>query len=122
MQKKILVIDDLKEMRRVLEIRLKAEGYKVISACDGQEGIEKVRKEKPDLVITDLAVPKMNGHVIVRILKGSPDFRNIPVVMLSSFVDENMKRRLELGADAYFPKSCDPVVFMAKIRELLGPG
>ncbi|MCM8776058.1 MAG: response regulator [Candidatus Omnitrophica bacterium] len=119
-KKKILLIEDVKEVRTMVSTRLRAHGYDVVAAKDGQEGITKVEKEKPDLVITDLALPKMTGNVIVRILKKSPQYKHIPIIMLSAFVHEDMGKAVEVPADVYMPKPFEGEVLVGKVEELLG--
>lgn len=119
MPKKILVIEDQVQIIKLLTGRLKASGYNVVSALDGLEGLEKVKKELPDLVITDLALPKMVGSTIVRIMRGSEQYKHIPIIMLSAFVHENMAQGVEVPADAYIPKPFEAEKLLAKIRELL---
>ncbi len=122
MAKKILIIEDQKSLVQLLSARLKSAGYQVFSAMDGTAGLDQVPKVKPDLVITDLALPGMNGNVIVRILKTSAQFKTIPIVMLSAFVDESMKSGVEVPADAYLPKPYEPEKLLAKVSELLNQG
>jgi len=107
---------------QLLTARLKSAGYQVFFAMDGTAGLDQVPKVKPDLVITDLALPGMNGNVIVRILKTSEHFKTIPIVMLSAFVDESMKSGVEVPADAYLPKPYEPEKLLAKVSELLNQG
>jgi len=117
--KKILIIEDQKNLVKLLESRLKAAGYSVVTALDGQEGMEKVPSVKPDLIITDLAMPGMPGSSIVRILKGSDEYKHIPIIMLSAFVNENMKQSVEIPADVYIRKPYDSELLLKKIQELL---
>lgn len=118
-KKKILVIDDNVEIVRLLASFLKDHGYEVVTACDGQTGIDKVAIEMPDLVIADLAMPKITGNVLVRIVKSSKKYSQIPVIMLSAFVDESMKEGVEIPADAYVTKPFDEEEFLALVRQLI---
>ena len=122
MAKKILIIEDQKSLIQLLSARLKSAGYQVFSAMDGTTGLDQVPVVRPDLVITDLALPGMNGNVIVRILKTSGQFKSIPILMLSAFVDESMKSGVEVPADAYMPKPFEPEKLLAKVSELLSEG
>ncbi len=118
-KKKILFIEDLPELQKLVAARLKASGYEVVVAKDGQEGVNKVSSEKPDLIITDLALPKITGNIIVRILKTSEQFKHIPVIMLSAFVHERMGEGVQYPAEAYIPKPFDAAKLLEKIKELL---
>lgn len=117
--KKILVIEDQKDLLKLLESRLKSAGYSITTALDGQEGMEKVSTAKPDLIITDLAMPGMPGSSIVRILKGSDEYKHIPIIMLSAFVNENMGESVEVPADCYMRKPYNAESLLTKIQELL---
>ena len=116
---KILLIEDNKELSKLLSQRLREEGYVVDTAADGQEGLDKVTAAAPDLIIADLAMPKLNGNVVVRILKLSPNYAKIPIIMLSAFVSPEMKGGVEVPADCYMSKPFDEPVLLSKIRDLL---
>jgi len=85
MKKKILIIEDYKNIVEVLTMRLNAMGYAVISAKDGQEGLTLARKEKPDLIVLDVTLPKINGYKISRLLKFDSRYKDIPIIMLPTF-------------------------------------
>ena len=116
---KILLIEDNKELSKLLSQRLREEGYMVDAAADGQEGLDKVAAVVPDLIIADLAMPKVNGNVVVRILKLSPNYSRIPIIMLSAFVSPEMKTGVEVPADCYMSKPFDEPILLGKIRDLL---
>jgi DNA-binding response OmpR family regulator len=116
---KILVIEDQPEIVKMVTTRLKAAGYDVISADDGQAGMTMAQNEMPDLIITDLAMPKMNGNVVVRILKMSEKHKHIPIIMLSAFVNEHMGDAVDVPADAYLPKPFSSDTLLSKVAELL---
>jgi len=90
-----------------------------VSALDGQAGMDMVSSEKPDLIITDLALPKINGNAIVRILKESPQFKDTPIIMLSAFVNDTMAKAVDFPADVYIAKPFDADPLLAKVKELL---
>ncbi len=119
MAKKILVIDDQPEFVKMIAIRLKANGYQVITAKDGQEGVNKIQSEMPDLVVSDLAMPYITGNVLVRIVKQSEKFKHIPVIILSAFVQEKMKNGVEVPADLYLPKPFKAEELLQAIQKLL---
>ena len=120
-KKKILVVDDSQDMRAILSIRLRINGYDVIMAQDGQEGLEKTKEELPDLIILDLMLPKIDGYEVCRMLKFDDKYKNIPVVVLSA-LDQQEDREKAVGsrADAYFIKPFDLELLLAKIKSLIG--
>ena len=101
-------------------MRLEANSYDVITAYDGQEGLDKARKEKPDLIILDLMLPKMDGYKVCRMLKFDEKYKSIPIVMFSARAqEEDEKMGMEVGADDYVTKPFDPKVLLDKIQKLL---
>jgi two-component system, OmpR family, alkaline phosphatase synthesis response regulator PhoP len=120
MGKKILVVDDEPIITKVLESRLKANGYDVVSAADGQEALNKARSENPDLIILDIMLPKIDGYRVCRLLKFDDKYKNIPILMLTARIQDTDKATGEqCGANAYLPKPFDPQSLLEKIKELL---
>lgn len=120
MAKKILVVDDEKDLVETVIFRLQASGYEVISAYDGQEGLDKAKKEKPDLIILDLMLPKMNGYKVCGLLKSDSRYSKIPIILFTARAQESDKSMgMEVGGDAYITKPFDPPALLAKIKELL---
>lgn len=120
MAKKLLVIEDERELVKAIQIRLEAGGYEVMAAYDGVEGLEKARKEKPDLILLDLMLPKMDGYKVCAFLKRDTNYAEIPIIMFTARAreeDKNMGK--EVGADAYITKPFEPQILLAKIKELL---
>ncbi len=119
-KKRILVVDDEVELIKAIQIRLEQAGYEALFAYDGQQGLEKAHKEKPDLIILDLMLPKMDGYKVCALLKGDTKYNKIPIIMLTVRAqDTDEKLGLELGADAYITKPFQHEVVLAKIKELL---
>lgn len=119
-KKRILVVDDEGELVKAIEIRLKQADYDVIVAYDGQEGLEKARKEKPDLIMLDLMLPKMDGYKVCRMLKFDEKYKNIPIIMLTARAQESdAKMGMDVGANAYITKPFQHEGVLAKIKELL---
>ena len=119
-KKRILVVDDEVELIKAIQIRLEQAGYEALFAYDGQQGLEKAHKEKPDLIILDLMLPKMDGYKVCALLKGDTKYNKIPIIMLTARAqDTDEKLGLELGADAYITKPFQHEVVVAKIKELL---
>ena len=120
MQKKILIIEDYKNIVEILTMRLSKMGYTVISAKDGQEGLTLARKEKPDLIVLDVMLPKMNGYKISRLLKFDSKYKDIPIIMLTSRETKRDEQiGLETGADEYVYKSDRTGKLLKTIRNFL---
>jgi len=120
MTKKILIIEDEEPLAKMLQLRLEANNFQVISATDGQKGLNMARDEQPDLIILDIMLPTMNGHQILRMLKFDGRYKDIPIIVLTAKgLEEDKKLGQDLGADAYFPKPFDSDKLMEKIWELL---
>lgn len=119
-KKRILIVEDEAELVEMITMRLAASGYEVISASDGQEGLEKAKKEKPDLLILDLMLPKMDGYKVCGLLKKDTKYAQIPVIIFTARAQEEDKKLAEeMGADAYITKPFEPQLLLAKIEELL---
>ena len=120
-RKRILIVDDEKDLVDILKARLEIEGYEILAAYDGQEGLEKAQEEKPDLILLDVMMPKMNGYQVCRLLKYDEEFQNIPVIIITARGQEQDKMTGdEVGADEYITKPFENGVLFAKIKELLG--
>ena len=120
MGKKILVVDDEIQLVEMVKLRLQANGYIVLTAGDGQEALEKARKEKPDLIILDLMLPKIDGYKVCRMLKFDKIYKAIPIIIFTAKAqqkDEELGK--EMGADAYIAKPFEPEVLLEKMKELL---
>ena len=119
-KKKILLVDDEQELVEMIKMRLEANGYDVFAAYDGQDALEKASKEKPDLIILDIMLPKVDGYKVCRILKLDENSRKIPIIMFSAKAQESDKEAGErVGGDAYITKPFEPELLLAKIKELL---
>ena len=120
-KRKVLVVEDEAELTGAIRIRLEQAGYEVLTAYDGQEGLEKARAENPDLIILDLMLPKIDGYKVCRMLKFDEKYKKIPVVMLTARAQEKDEDLgYEVGADAFITKPFKYQVLLAKIAELLG--
>ncbi|MDD4982168.1 MAG: response regulator [Candidatus Omnitrophota bacterium] len=119
-KKKILVVDDELDVQSIISFRLEINGYKVSVASDGQEGLDKIKAEKPNLVLLDLMLPKINGFEICRMIKFDDKFKDLPIIILSALdKEDDRKKAMEAGADAYFLKPFDLEVLLEKINSLL---
>jgi len=119
-KKKILLVEDEKDMAYAVTLQLEAKGYEIITASDGREGLEKARTKKPDLIILDLMLPKIDGYKVCRMLKFDDKYKNIPIILFTARAqDSDKKVGKEVGADAYITKPFEPSALLDKIRELL---
>ncbi|MDX1535342.1 MAG: response regulator [Candidatus Spechtbacterales bacterium] len=106
MSKKILFIEDEPALQETLTTMLKSGGYEVVSALDGEKGIEFAEKEKPDLIVLDLVLPKKDGFVILEHLKDNEETKNIDVIVLTNLEGAyDIERALNLGAMTYLVKT-----------------
>jgi len=106
MNKKILLIEDEPTLQKTIGEVLKKENYEVLSALDGKTGLDLIQKEKPDLILLDLILPKMNGFEVLEELKSKEETKNIPVIILTNLErNEDINRALELGATTYLVKA-----------------
>ncbi len=118
-KKKILVVDDEDNIVTILEARLMANGYEVVTAADGQEGLNKARSEKPDLIILDIMLPKLDGYKVCRMLKFDDQYKHIPIILFSARTqDSDQEVGKQQGADAYVTKPFQPEALLNKIKEL----
>ncbi|MBU2436894.1 MAG: response regulator [Candidatus Omnitrophica bacterium] len=119
-EKRILLVDDEIELVEMVKMRLGAGGYEVITAYDGQEALNKAKRVKPDLIILDIMLPKMDGYKVCGLLKADIRYSKIPIIMFSAKAqEEDMKLGEEVGAQSYVTKPFEPQVLLSKITELL---
>ena len=119
-KKRVLVVDDEIDLVMLVQLRLEASGYEVIVAYDGQEGLTKAQKEKPDLIILDLMMPRMDGYKVCGLLKADARYNKIPIIVYSARgQQEDIKLAEEVGANAYILKSIETQELLDKIKELL---
>lgn len=103
---KIMLVEDDKSLREVYGVRLAAEGYQIISAGDGEEALAMAVKEKPEIILSDVMMPKISGFDMLDILRATPETKNIKVIMMTALSSEDQRERGEsLGADRYLVKS-----------------
>ena len=119
-KEKILLIEDERDMVYAVNLQLEAQGYTVVNAYDGYDGFEKAKSEKPDLIILDLMLPKIEGYKVCRMLKFDDKYKDIPVILFTSRAQESdNEMSKEVGADAYVTKPFEPEILLSKIKELL---
>jgi DNA-binding response OmpR family regulator len=118
--KKILIADDEPDFVELISMRLEVNGFKVVAAKDGQEAIDKTKKENPDLLILDLMMPKLDGFEVCRMLKFDDNFKNLPIIVLSALdQQQDREKAIKAGADEYFIKPFDLSLLLTKIRDLI---
>jgi CheY-like chemotaxis protein len=117
---KILDIDDSPTVQKLIEMILSSQGYKVILASDGEEGIAKARAERPSVILVDFVMPKMNGFQVCKTLKEDPEFQDTPIILVTSKGDKVGSKFVDvLGITEYFTKPFQPEELLAKIREVI---
>ena len=119
---RILIVEDEEFLLRAVKDNLESEGYAVTTAADGEEAMERIRKERPDLILLDLLMPKRDGFFVLQEVKKNPEWKLIPIIVLSNLGgDVEIKKALEMGADDYFVKSQHPIEeVIEKVKEYLG--
>ena len=122
MGKKILVVDDEIHIVQIVKFNLeKRGGYEVLTAKNGEEGLEIARSEKPDLILSDVMMPKMSGFEFCEALKKDDEIKLIPFIILTAKGQENdIKTGEELGVDDYITKPFSPKALLEKVAEILG--
>ncbi|KAA3645872.1 MAG: response regulator [Chloroflexi bacterium] len=120
----ILVVEDVSQIRELLEVTLNFKGYPVITAGDGQEALEKVAEKRPALIITDILMPKMDGYSLVYRLRKNPETHDIPIVFLSAtyVTPEDKQFAMNLGAVRFLEKPIDTPEFLLTVGEILTNG
>jgi len=119
---KILVVEDNQDNREMVVKVLKFNGYEVIEAVDGEEGIEKAKTEAPALILLDIYLPKMDGYEVAKRLKGDTGLRDIPVIALTAHAMKgNREQALAAGCDGYISKPIDIRELPKQIEQFLRP-
>ncbi|MDD5342268.1 MAG: response regulator [Patescibacteria group bacterium] len=105
-KRKILLVEDEKMLSSMYATKFAKEGYELIQAYDGEEGLTKAKSIKPDVILLDIIMPKLDGFVVLKALKQDPELKKIPVILLTNLgQDEDIRKGKELGADDYFIKA-----------------
>jgi len=120
MGQRVLVVDDDKEIVRIVRAYLEKAGYTVLTAFEGETALHSIRSDRPDLVVLDLMLPDRDGWSITRIVRGDPSLAATPIVMLTARVEgEDRVQGLDLGADDYISKPFNPHEVVARVRAVL---
>jgi two-component system cell cycle response regulator DivK len=118
MGKKILVVEDQEDNRRIVRDLLAHAGYEVIEVDDGQQALRAAATHRPDVILMDIQLPLLDGYEATRRIKADPDLKHIPIIVVTSYAlsgDETKARAA--GCDAYVAKPFSPKALLAKIRE-----
>jgi len=119
----ILVVDDDPVIQKLLAVNFEMEGYRVVTAGDGEEALEQVAIEHPDAVVLDVMMPKIDGVEVVRRMRADADAAAIPVLLLSARAQaKDIAEGLDAGADAYMTKPFDPVDLLERVASLIDRG
>jgi two-component system alkaline phosphatase synthesis response regulator PhoP len=118
---RILVVDDEIYIVHILDFSLGMEGYEVVTALDGEQALEKVAQQKPDLIVLDIMMPKLDGYETCKALKSNAETKDIPVILLSA-KGRNVDQKVgfEVGADDYITKPFSPRKLVDRINAILG--
>ncbi len=121
MKKRILIVDDEKDLVELLQLRIEAEGFEVDVAYDGEEALSKAKADIPDLIVLDIMMPKVNGFEVCRTLKKNPATQSVKIIMVTAKTrEEDRFWGLEAGADEYITKPFDFVHLLGKIKKSVG--
>jgi two-component system alkaline phosphatase synthesis response regulator PhoP/two-component system response regulator VicR len=119
MARKILVVDDEPHIVRLVEVNLQRAGYDVIKAMDGVEALEQVKAEKPDMVVLDVMMPRMDGFTVLKHLKADPETQEIPVIMLTAKAqDADIFKGWQSGVDSYLTKPFNPMELLTFVKRI----
>ena len=120
MNKRILIVEDSPQNMRLMEMTLKAKNYTLLKATDGEEALDMATRERPDLIIMDVQLPKLNGLEVTRKLRDTVEFSHIPIIAITAFAMKGDKERaIEAGCDAYLSKPIDTRQLPGMIAEML---
>jgi CheY-like chemotaxis protein len=117
---KILVVDDEEHIVMILKDSLEFSGFQVVTAYNGEEALESVEKNRPDLIVLDIGMPKLDGWEVCRRLKGSEATKQIPIIILTAYAQmSDQKKGAALGAERFVSKPCDLTYLVEEINALL---
>jgi DNA-binding response OmpR family regulator len=117
---KILIAEDEPDIRELVAFMLKFAGYEVVAASNGEDAVRTASRERPDLVLMDVRMPRMTGYDACRMMKANPDLRDVPVVFLSAKGQESeIQSGMDAGAEAYLLKPFSPAELTNRVRGIL---
>ena len=118
-KKKILVVDDEPHIVRLVEVNLQRAGYDVLTAMDGIEALEQVKANRPDMIVLDVMMPRMDGFTVLKHLKADPETKEIPVIMLTAKAqDADIFRGWQSGVDSYLTKPFNPMELLTFVKRI----
>jgi len=121
MAKTVLTVDDSASIRQMVTFTLKSSGYTVIEAADGQEGLDKAKANSVNLVLTDQNMPKMDGLTLIKTLRGLPQYKATPILMLTTESSDAMKAQGKAaGATGWLVKPFDPQKLLEVVKKVIG--
>ena len=121
MKKRVLVIEDHGENRRIVGYMLASAGIEMIEALNGEDGVAVAEKERPDLILMDIQLPGLDGYEATRRIKANPELWHIPIIVVTSYaLSGDDVKAFAAGCDAYVTKPFVPRQLLAKIREYIG--
>jgi len=121
MAKTVLAVDDSASIRQMVSFTLKSAGYDVIEAADGQEGLDKAKGRAFNLVLTDQNMPRMDGLTLIKSLRGMPNYRSVPILMLTTESSDAMKSQgRTAGATGWLVKPFDPNKLIEVVKKVIG--
>jgi two-component system alkaline phosphatase synthesis response regulator PhoP/two-component system response regulator VicR len=116
---KVLVCDDERHIVRLIQVNLERQGYTVVTAFDGKDGLEKVKLEKPDLMVLDVMMPYMDGFEVLKALRREPEYEALPVIMLTAKAqDKDVFEGYHYGADMYLTKPFNPMELVSFVNRI----
>lgn len=121
MAKTILAVDDSTSIRQMVSFTLKGAGYDVVEAVDGQDGLDKAKSKSINLVLTDQNMPKMDGLSLIKNLRGMPQYKSTPILMLTTEAGDDMKAQGKAaGATGWLVKPFDPQKLLDVVKKVIG--
>jgi len=118
--KKIMAVDDERHIVRLIQVNLERAGYQVVTAFDGPDALKKVESERPDVIVLDVMMPKMDGFEVLKRLQANPETRGIPVIMLTAKAqDADVFRGWASGVSAYLTKPFNPLELLTFVKRIL---
>ncbi len=118
-KKRVLVVDDERHIVRLVQVNLERQGYEVVTAYDGVECLEKAKADKPDLIVLDIMMPRMDGFEALQRLKTDPETHHIPVIMLTARAqDRDVLQGYQYGADLYLTKPFSPLELISLVKRV----
>ena len=121
MGKVVLTVDDSASIRQMVAFTLKSAGYEVMEAVDGEDGLNKAKSKSANLVLTDQNMPKMDGLTLIKSLRGLPQYRSVPILMLTTESSDAMKAAGKAaGATGWLVKPFDPQKLLEVVKKVIG--